>query len=666
MKTNQERIESISKKVQNKKSQRAIWISCLSAICVCVIVIGTCFGPSLGGELPGGGELPQYKNDDYYPLIAKINDYKDRFKPLSDGNVNEDMSRPDSPSATAPGEGETDNSGVASGGESNKYEETTLNQVNGVIEGDILKRSSKNVFYLSDSYYYDYADGKPVLSLMLDVYDINKSDTKLITAYYIKSDEKVAFSTYRYGICAGEMYLSDDASVLTVLVNCKALNGYSADYVCVITLNVSDLSNITEIGRTYVSGRYVSSRKTDGELLIVTDFSVNPQNVDYNDKSTFVPVCGKDVNSYLPIKNISVPEDVTDCEYTVLAKLDEKTQQVKAQYALFSYLSDVYVSQNNVYAFRTKYCCEGSDENYDIWRNPEHKTGELALKAVTEITQLSYKNGIEKIAQFCVDGYAKDQYSLDEKDGVLRVVTTLQRRGVYYSDNKSNAYYEIIYSSAYVSASLYCVDLDTQKVLGKVEKFAPAGETVRSVRFNGDTAYVCTAVRITDPVFAFDLSDYNNITVKDTGVITGFSVSLIPFGDVLLGIGTGNLNSLKIEAYTQTDSAVISAGVYEYNYCQYSTDYKAHFIDAEHQLVGLQIDQFNYVTEYPNKFPAPHYILLRYDSATQSFTEVAVFAFGSGDEYASSTSLARAFYCDNGVYVFNKAGCHSFIDLSAQ
>ena len=102
-------------------------------------------------------------------------------------------------------------------------------------------------------------------------------------------------------------------------------------------------------------------------------------------------------------------------------------------------------------------------------------------------------------------------------------------------------------------------------MVAKVERFAPKGETVRSVRFDGDYAYVCTAIQLTDPVFFFDLSDLSNITYKDTGTISGFSTSLVDLGDgFLMGIGVGSLSTtLKVEIYVEGEQGVESYCSYE-------------------------------------------------------------------------------------------------------
>lgn len=658
MKTNQERTESINRKVKSKLYRRKVWITCVSVVCVFAIAITVCSVPLLGGG--GVPDINAYKNDAYYPLISKINAFTYRptpkmsvfqalaakFRTANDLSVPEDML----PVPDASDKPATD---ANEGG--NKYQETTLNQVDGVIEGDILKRSDKNVFYLKNAY-FQQANGKDDVCFELSVYDINKSDTQRISTYRIKSDNSVGFSMYGFSVCNGEMYLSGDASTLTVIAQCRAGEGnaYDPRYVCIIALDVTDVSHIMEIGRKYVSGRYVSSRKTDSGLLVVTNFSVNAQ-LNYADKSTYVPSCGDSTDSYIPIRNIALPQDVTDCDYTVIAQFDEATQEVKSQYALFSYTSDIFVSQDNIFAFRTKTCLSGSTEHYDQYRNPDGLQGVTAFRNVSEITQLSYKNGIEKVSQFCVDGTLKDQYSLDEKDGVLRAVTTTRKFTRYYGTvDYDAAPIPAAEIADYVSASLYCVDLATQKTVAVVSNFAPRGETVRAVRFDGNFAYVCTAIEKTDPVFTFDLSDYNNVTVKDTGVITGFSFSLVPFGGVTLGIGVGSGNTVKIEAYAQTDDAVVSAGSYEWGSSYYSQDYKAHFVDAERQLVGLQLGQY-VSSDYPD-FSDACYVLLHYDAEKQSFGEVAVIHFDS------PVDLARAFYCDNGVYVFGRNDFR-FVDL---
>lgn len=666
MKNTQQRTESINNKVAGKLRARKAWITAVSLVCVFAIAITVCSVPIIGGsDVPN---INAYKSDAYYPLISKINGYYYKPTPKTsifamafnaigkfffsfgatapapmpdmDGNMATSPDAAEHP--TTPGSTEVSNP-------SSNYEETTLNQVNGVIEGDLLKRSNKNVFYLKKStavsnptwIYQDYYAPIKASYYSLDIYDINKGDTALITTYEILAKDETSF-----GGSVMEMYLSNDASTVTIISDCR----YNKQgFTCVITLNVSNLENITEVGRTYISGGYLSSRKVGGKLLVVTNF--NCGRVNYDDKSSFVPSCGDTTQDYIAMDDIYLPQDVSSCTYTILAEMDEQTQQVTSKCALFSYAQDINVSKDYIFVLRTKTCAIDSTQYYD-----GEKSG-VTVHSVTDIVALKYANGFEQVANFCVEGYVKDRYSLDEKDGILRIVTTPRKTIYSFAD-------DVIITPDLAEAnvnspSLYCIDIATQQVAGKKENFAPVGEEVKSVRFNGDVAYVCTAIRNTDPVFAFDLSNLNDIKVKDTGTIPGFSISLLTFGDKLLGIGQGeNWGSLKIEAYEQTDSAVKSAGAFEMQYCEYSSEYKAHFVDAEHQLVGLQLRNYNIASTSPSGAYSYPYLLLRYNDEAKSFETVAMF------DFSQDVNDVRAFYCDNGVYVFCSDKGVSFVDLS--
>ena len=285
------------------------------------------------------------------------------------------------------------------------------------------------------------------------------------------------------------------------------------------------------------------------------------------------------------------------------------------------------------------------------YKDTELRNSYLSAR-ITEMVVLKYKDGFEKTGEIGLDGYVKDRYSMDEKDNVLRVFVTLSHSrpsGNWWSVGQTNV-------------SLYCIDLLETKVVASKVCFAPSGDEVKSARFEGDIAYVCTARRNTDPVFYFDLSDLNNITYVDTGEIDGFSVNLIKFNDLLLGIGQGeNSLTLKIELYKETDvpeaeNGVVSVAKYEYN-CSFAYEYKAHFVNAEHNLIGLHVYDYSdrFVTSEPivnrNK-----YLLLRYDAETQSLVQIYL------EEFDSSSNLARAFYDHDGVYVFGEND-FTFIDL---
>jgi len=521
MKTITERTDAINGKVKNKIRRKKYFKTAIGIACAAVFVT-LLFAPVFGAE--GVPNINAYKNDSYYPLIAKLNEnsYHNRKKPSS---LFMNFISAFAPAKEVP----PDSDGNASAKPGNKYEETTLNQYKGITEGDLLKRSSQNVFYLRfENVPNDVISFQNLPCLALDVYDINKNDTKLLATHYICSDDDAKFEENGNGYIESEMYLSEDASVVSVIANCRSKSD-GAVYTCVISLDVSDVSDIAEIGRKYVSGEYLSSRKVDGKLVVITNFSIYKFS-DYEEKTAYVPSCGE-FDDFLPMEDIYCPQYVNSRSYTVVAELDEKTQSTLSQYAMLSYSQDVNVSSEYIFVARSLYCT--NEKNY-CGTNVHLTNGQNGYSHyVTEILALKYGSQLEKVGGVFVDGSVKDRYSLDEKDGVLRVVTTIRHSTVTAEGSSLTT------RPTGTSASLFCVDLSSMEIIAKVDAFAPDGEEVKSVRFDGDNAYVCTAVRMTDPVFAFDLSNLDDIKVKDTGTIPGFSISLIPFSDKLLGIGHG-------------------------------------------------------------------------------------------------------------------------------
>jgi uncharacterized secreted protein with C-terminal beta-propeller domain len=247
----------------------------------------------------------------------------------------------------------------------------------------------------------------------------------------------------------------------------------------------------------------------------------------------------------------------------------------------------VYVSEDHVFLTRV-FIDNRCDNDGNVIRN-----------SMTEISCLAYGGeDFEKKGSVTVRGNVKDQWSMDEHEGILRVFTTTKETFIPNYAIESGFSDIVIRNNEETNASLYCIDLATLETVASVIDFAPINEEIQSVRFDGDNAYVCTAVvtELKDPVFFFDLSDLNNITYKDTGTIEGFSTSLINLGNgYLLGIGRGgSWGSLKIEVYEETEDGVRSVCSYERENVRYSTEYKSYYVDRENRIIGLGINDRNY------------------------------------------------------------------------
>ena len=327
----------------------------------------------------------------------------------------------------------------------------------------------------------------------------------------------------------------------------------------------------------------MSSRLSSGSILLLTEFVINKQELDFDDMTTFIPHMD-DGNGLYPISENGIisPESLNNTRYTVVMKLDEKTLKLKGSAAYLSYSEDVYVSEDHVFL---THVFEDKKENKD---------GGVTRNSMTEISCLTYGGDtLEKKGSVTVRGYVKDQWSMDEYKGILRVFTTTNATEINENTyNGSIASADRLQTATGQSnASLYCIDLSTFKTVASVIDFAPPYEEIQSVRFDKEIAYVCTSIEMSDPVFFFDLSDLDNITYKDTGTIEGFSTSLINLGGgYLLGIGRGgSWSSFKVEVYEETDGGVRSVCSYELEDAEYSTEYTSYYVDRKNQLIGVGI-----------------------------------------------------------------------------
>ena len=549
MKTYEQRNRDIRLKVLKKKQRRqtirtAVILGCVAAIALVLFL-------PINHQPPS---VRQYAKSEYYDVIRAINragyqkpHYDTLFEKYfvdarKDVDYNEGTMGVPMPDAGLNGSGSYAPEGVP--GES--YEEVTDNQVEGVIEGDLIKRSDKYIYYLRGD--------------TLAVYTIAGGESSQCGSYPVQVANRVHLAG-----SGREMYLSEDCSTVTLIFTGYGdifTSGKKESFLCVIDLDVTDPGNIREVSRVYLTGAYLSSRLVDGKLLLMSEFYV-PANCDYSRPETFLPQIGMPRDMHcIDADDIIIPEEMTEQRYTVVTMLDQKELTVTDTAAFFGCSAKLYVSKNHIFA-TCAYIAKAS----------EH---------MTEVSCVAYSpEGFTHKGSARLSGTVKNQYSMDEYEGMLRIVTSTTKKGVRNAD-------------------LTCLRLTDWKVLAKVESFAPNGETVESVRFDGCFAYVCTAevVMMTDPVYFFDLSDLDNITWKDTGTIDGYSSSLVNFGDFLLGIGYGVRRSLKIEVYEETADGVASVAVYEPSgLCFFAEDYKSYLVDRENGLVGLGI-QYNGESSY--------------------------------------------------------------------
>ncbi|MBR6578140.1 MAG: beta-propeller domain-containing protein [Clostridia bacterium] len=590
-----------------KPYMKAIKRRKFTVFAACVAIFTVLF--SLWLFLPFSGELEdlsRYSDSEYYGLMLKVQELACR----------PDNYRYRNNADKYFGTHEQFDVGVIATGSvmpaisADKYEEVTDNQFEGIIEGDLFKRSDKAIFYLDP--------------LTLTLYSYSTEDAVQLDSINIPAEFGFSVdSVYYYN---SVIYLSPDCGSVSVILP-------SYQKTLAVSVDVSAPDDMKKGGYFEISGEYITSRMIEGKLLTVTGWGIEPE-PDFSDESAYLPhfTSGEKTQS-IAADDITYTETSWRPFYTVMALLDMNSLEVVDSAAVLDYAEVVTVSENNI--IFSSYFSDRSQK-------PGEKEGETLHKIVRRSTVyvISHRGGkLDIIGNVKVDGMPTDQYAMDEYDGMLRVVTETYLNE--YIKTEADAYsIGGTTTNKLVSADLYCIDLETFEIIGSVKAFSPDGEDVTSVRFEGDYGYVCTAEKIhhKDPVYFFDLSDPANITFSDTGVIDGYSTSLVDMGDgKLLGIGYGNVRDvLKVEVYEEKGDKVVSICAFELRDVDFSEDYKSYYINRDEGLVGLMVSR-----EY-----ASEYILLRFKgSRIRQIASVTL-------SHVVNESYARATMIDGTLFIF--------------
>ena len=611
-----------------KEAERNMNVTSIIKIAVAVAVVITLGLVLFIPYSPVTSDISGYSGSEYFPLIEGIEEYRlglmqPKYKNNFDALCNSILMFG---ASMAPGDMGPAGGSNAEGSDNNgNYLEATDNQVEGVIESDLFKMTDKYIFrlgYLAEEKEFENDKGsytQVVPVPILRVYSINKEDSSLVAEFKMPAFANEYFKDYN----CGEMFLSLDGNTITVIKNYTDFKTNKGK-VGIISIDVSSVGNISTKAMVSIDGSLNTSRMVDGKLLLVSEYYFNRNNLDYNDPLTFVPgIDAGDGAKPIEFKDIIYPDKVGNTRYSVVALLDAETLELKGANALLNFTENVYISETNVYISR-----EYSEKTTE--------DGGYKNSNKSDIAVIDYSGAeLQKKGVITVRGVAEDQYSFDEKDGYLRVVTS-----TFESVEKNNG--DTTALSIFRNAGLYVFDLSNNSLAYKVEDFAPNGEQVTAVRFDGDKCYVCTAVVVsfTDPVYFFDLSDYENIIHNDTGIIEGYSDHLINYGDgFALGIGRLNWEISKVDMYEEGDGAVLSVDSFEF-IGQYSTDYKSYLVNRDEKLFGFGVERYY---EDGDSRSSDKYILLHFNGY-----EFTVYKF---DVELLDADSVRAAYIDGYLYI---------------
>ena len=514
----------------------------------------------------------------------------------------------------------SDNKNAASTGTSDsEYSETNV-QVEGIDEGDTVKTDGKYI------YIHRRVDRKVF---------ITKAENGKLTAISEISYNDVA-STGSKPESFVDMYVKGDRLVLITSKYLYKTKSYSNTYASIITRVFDIFTPKTPklIKALTQSGEYVSSRLSENNLFVFTteSFSAEP---DKDDPTTFVPSIGENNCEYAVAESdICAFSGEVDRSYFTATSVDILSGERIDNKTVLGGGNEVYVNSTSILAAATF--------TEKIEQISENKN---SYSVNTSLIRFSISGGkITYTASGSVKGSILNQFSMDEYNGYIRIVTTLDERIIYstkYGDDRDMAYSYTTEGGQ--SNSLYVLDQNL-KVVGALENLAK-DEKVYSVRFSGDIGYFVT-FRQVDPLFTVDLSDPQNPKILSALKIPGFSSYLHPYGEgLLLGIGknadenTGRVGTAKLSMFdvsnpeNVTEQSVFDLAV---NYIPAENSHKAVLVSTDKNIIGLAGSDYR-----ENKY-------FIYTYKDKSFQKLAEFNLGN---YIDDLADVRGIYIGNYLYI---------------
>lgn len=465
------------------------------------------------------------------------------------------------------------------------YGATNIQTV-GVDEGDIVKNDGRYLYQIMNKGYeketiqiVDTLDGLKELSNFGDFENIAElyvweNLLLVIENKYMMSEYKTV-DTYEESFVTYDYFFRDNT------------------YHEITIYDISDRSTPKEQKVFTLQGNYQSSRIADGYFYGFSRYYANKGD-GKEDYDAYVPMLE---NEYLKEECIVLPKDGNGTSYLVMVSIDLANPTKFADtLGIISDSDRYYVSSNNIYVTYNTY-------------DPVEEEGWKADQ--TTILRFSYDKGkMIMEAQGSINGYVNDTFSMDEYEGNLRIVTTVNEYcWKQITDDRTGEVFGMGIEDSRQTNALYVLD-DGLSVVGKIEGLAE-DEQIYSARFFGDTGYFVTFRQI-DPLFAVDLSEPSNPTILSELKVSGFSEYLHFYGeDRLFGFGmeaneeTGIQEGLKLSMFDISNPAdvqeVTREHLEEYNFSEAIYEHHAILIHPSANIIGFSAEGFS-ENQYRNEY----------------------------------------------------------------
>lgn len=482
---------------------------------------------------------------------------------------------------------------------SSGYSDTNV-QVEGVDEDDIVKTDGEYIYILRDN--------------ELVIVRAGGADTRVLSkttvgkwADYSNEKESTYSSESKYPI---GMYISGDR-VMIISSYYSYIDAYengvwNYTYDNHLVVDIYDAANrskpalIESFGQ---DGYEISTRMIGGKVYIISCYSV--YNYEEGVPETYIPrVYSGGKAELISADCIGIMPQVSSSTYMVVCVYDMQNAELAQEMAILGAGSTVYMNAENLYVAGSVYD-SGASEPY---KEGVYTVVEYNSTTKTDITRFAVdqESGLVKYAASgSVNGYLDSQFSMDEHNGYLRLVTTVDTNRYKTYTDETYGWTNYHWDDGSTTNSLYILD-GSLNTAGSIEGLAE-DEYIYSARFDGDVGYFCT-YRLTDPLFAVDLSNPRNPKILSELKISGFSDYLHTYSDGrLFGLGleadeeTGRTETMKLVMFDTSDPMDVTAKhtlVIDPSYSPALYNHKAALISAGNDIIAFPADSAYYIFGY--------------------------------------------------------------------
>ncbi len=445
------------------------------------------------------------------------------------------------------------------GGDSPDFTGTNVQEL-GVDEPDLVKTDGERILVVSENVlsYIDLSSGDPT-----------KTDSIRIQEgwgheLFFQGDRALLFSNGEFGHpIPVEPLVAGDEVATSPPVSPEFFGPASTIY----EIDLSDPGDLEIVATLELQGQYLSARRIgDTVRLALTSpptqlpwvYPASPAGEERAERSNRELIEETTIEDWIPQYELTTTEGTTTGPL-----LDCDRLHRPAQFSGFDVVSvlsfdiaggidrgngagvlasgqTVYSSTDRFYVATTAWAGEEIESQDGIVQWEENYTTNLHAFAITPGEPAQY------VASGSVDGSLLNQFSMDEYDGYIRVITT---EGSPWNVQERSETSLVVMEER----GDQLVEVGRVGGLGK-------GETLYSARLLDDIGFAVTFRQI-DPFYVLDLTDPTNPQVTGELKIPGFSTYLHPVdGDLVVGVGQhadneGRTLGLKVSLFDVADPA---------------------------------------------------------------------------------------------------------------